>query len=62
MPKRKEPIVVIQTETSDPSEPRKSQAMQYFEDLIEQLVHDATPADREKIRTQNYWDLSGSGV
>ena len=39
----------IQTETSDPSEPRKSQAMQDFEDLIERLVHDATPADREKI-------------
>ncbi len=41
--------MVIQPETSNPDEPRKSQAMQDFEDLIERLANDATPADREEI-------------
>ncbi len=38
-----------QAETSDPNAPRKSQAMEDFENLIERLAHEATPADREKI-------------
>ena len=41
--------MTIQIEISDPSEPRKSQAMQDFENLIERMANDATPADREKI-------------
>ena len=32
-----------------PDKPRKSQAMQDFEDLIERLANEATPADREYI-------------
>ena len=41
--------MTINSNTQTPVEPRKSQAMQDFEDLIERLVHDAMPADREKI-------------
>ncbi len=32
-----------------PDEPRKSQAMEDFENLIERLANEATAADREKI-------------
>ena len=38
-----------EAEISDPNEPRKSQAMQDFETLIERMANEATPADREKI-------------
>ena len=38
-----------ETKTINPDEPRKSPAMQDFENLIERLTNDATPADREKI-------------
>ena len=38
-----------ETKTINPDEPRKSQAMQDFEDLIERLANEATAADRAKI-------------
>ncbi len=39
----------IETKTINPDEPRKSEAMQNFENLIERLAGEATPADREYI-------------
>ena len=41
--------MTTESNTEAPVEPRKSQVMQDFEDLIERLVHDALPSDREKI-------------
>ena len=38
-----------ESNTATPDEPRKSQAMQDFENLIERLANEATAADREKI-------------
>ncbi len=41
--------MTVETKTINPDEPRKSQAMQDFENLIERVANEATPADREKI-------------
>ena len=41
--------MVAESNTATPDEPRKSQAMQDFEALIERLANEATAADREKI-------------
>ncbi len=38
-----------ETKATNPDEPRKSQAMQDFETLIERVASEATAADREKI-------------
>ena len=41
--------MTVETNTVTPEEPRKSQAMQDFETLIEQLANAATTAVREYI-------------
>ena len=41
--------MVVESNTATPDEPRKSQAMQEFETLIERVANEATTADREKI-------------
>ena len=41
--------MVYQNSTITPDEPRKSQAMQDFENLIERVADEAPPADREKV-------------
>ena len=41
--------MVAESNTATPEEPRKSQAMQDFESLIERLANEATPAGRQYI-------------